>query len=513
MEMKQINKVSIALKPNVYSTFRNLNNTVSNTLGEYVDNAVQSFLNHKTELFDLESNYKLRIEISVDWENRTILISDNAAGIDAVNYQRAFEPAHIPLDDTGLNEFGMGMKTASVWLANKWCVYTKALGEDVERFTEFDLQKVTTEEKEELVVIEKNAPANEHYTRIILSQLSTNAPKPGQMEKIRRHLSSIYRQFLRTGNVEIIVNGQSLEAPDYGILYAPFYKTPDGENILWRKEIDFEMGEYKAKGFIAILDKIQNGANGLVLMRRGRVIVGGGDERYFPTVIFGQSGSFRYRRLFGEIELEGFEVSFNKNGFREEEDLYLFMDALKDELKADNLNILGQTDNCRQRGKDQYTKISKAIKKDLEKKAKPKQLSRQVSEVEAKISNQQYLQKNEDVIINAKPLDSYSESFQYNGKNYILTMDLVTETETDSLYSVITTDTEENLFLDTKSISCKINLAHPFFTRFEHFKKGQDYAPIVAIFKALTLAEIMAPDKGTKFASNLRILFNQNILQ
>ena len=88
---------------------------------------------------------------------------------------------------------------------------------------------------------------------------------------------------------------------------------------------------------------------------------------------------------------------------------------------------------------------------------------------------------------------------------------LVTETETDSLYSVITTDTEENLFLDTKSISCKINLAHPFFTRFEHFKKGQDYAPIVAIFKALTLAEIMAPDKGTKFASNLRILFNQNI--
>ena len=54
MEMKQINKVSIALKPNVYSTFRNLNNTVSNTLGEYVDNAVQSFLNHKTELFDFK---------------------------------------------------------------------------------------------------------------------------------------------------------------------------------------------------------------------------------------------------------------------------------------------------------------------------------------------------------------------------------------------------------------------------------------------------------------------------
>ena len=57
MEMKQINKVSIALKPNVYSTFRNLNNTVSNTLGEYVDNAVQSFLNQKV----LISSPSLRI--------------------------------------------------------------------------------------------------------------------------------------------------------------------------------------------------------------------------------------------------------------------------------------------------------------------------------------------------------------------------------------------------------------------------------------------------------------------
>ena len=152
--MKQIERVSIALKPNVYNTFRNLNNTVSNTLGEYVDNAVQSFIDHKKELLETDgSNYKLKVHITIDWTNRSISICDNAAGIDAQNYERAFEPAHIPLDDTGLNEFGMGMKTASVWLSNKWSVRTKALGEMVERFTEFDLGKVTAEEREELVVI------------------------------------------------------------------------------------------------------------------------------------------------------------------------------------------------------------------------------------------------------------------------------------------------------------------------------------------------------------------------
>ena len=97
----------------------------------------------------------------------------------------------------------MGMKTASVWLADKWSVRTKALGESVARHTEFDLDKVTRDEKEELVVTEENEEPKKHYTQIILSQLSDNAPKPGQIDKIKRHLSSIYRHFLRSGEVVI----------------------------------------------------------------------------------------------------------------------------------------------------------------------------------------------------------------------------------------------------------------------------------------------------------------------
>ncbi|UKI18486.1 MAG: hypothetical protein L6V80_03065 [Bacteroidales bacterium] len=78
----------------------------------------------------------------------------------------AFEPAHIPLDDTGLNEFGMGMKNSfCMAFSNKWSVRTKALGEMVERFTEFDLGKVTAEEREELVVIEQ--PKNEKILIIL----------------------------------------------------------------------------------------------------------------------------------------------------------------------------------------------------------------------------------------------------------------------------------------------------------------------------------------------------------
>ena len=63
MAQEKIEKVSIALKPNVYNTFRNLVNTVSNTLGEYVDNAVQSFLDNKERIILVEPNYKLKIYI------------------------------------------------------------------------------------------------------------------------------------------------------------------------------------------------------------------------------------------------------------------------------------------------------------------------------------------------------------------------------------------------------------------------------------------------------------------
>ena len=510
--MKQINKVSIALKPSVYSTFRLLVNTVSFTLGEYVDNAVQSYLNNKERLLAIDPNYKLEVKIIVDWTAKNISIIDNAAGIDTENYERAFEPAHIPLDSTGLNEFGMGMKTASVWLADRWCVYTKALGEPVERYTEFDLQKVTSEGHEELLVTENSKPINEHYTKIVLTNLSNHAPSTGQMDKIRRHLSSIYRKFIRSNEVDIYVNGEKLSCPSYDILNVPFYKTPDAENILWKKDIDFELGEYKAKGFIAILDKIQNNANGLVLLRRGRVIVGGGDERYFPAVIFGQSGNFRYKRLFGEIELEGFDVTFNKNGFRDEEDLYAFMEALKEELRSPDFNLLGQADNHRQRSKEQCTEIAKKIAQNLKKETKPKQLSRQVQEVESKIQNSQYITQNETLIQQAESLDSHTESFQLGGINYTLCMDLVTETATDALYSVSLKNTSDFDSVNSKRIICKINLSHPFFTRFDQFKKGNNYQPIIAIFKSLTLAEIMAPNRGSVYVSNIRLLFNQYIL-
>lgn len=508
--MKQINQVSISLQPRVYTTFRALNNTVANTLGEYVDNAVQSYLNNKDQLLTVEPDYKLVIKIIVDWTERKITITDNAAGIGVDNYEKAFQPAYVPLDKTGLNEFGMGMKTASVWLADNWCVYTKALGEPVERFTEFDLRKVINEGREQLIVREIPKDPNEHYTRIVLSNLSSKAPTTNQMDKIKRHLSSYYRKFIRNDEIRIYVNGELLSYPNYEILDAPYHKNSNGDSIFWKKEINFEVGEYRAKGFIAILKQMQQAANGIALFRRGRII----EEKYYPPVLCGQVGSPRYKRIFGEIELEGFDVSFNKNKFTDEDDLYAFMEALKDELTAPEFDLYGQAENYRQRPKEETSKIAKGIATTLKKETKPRELAKRVQEAEIKAQNIQQATQSENSIQKAKTLDSHSESFTLNEIVYTLRVDLVTETTTDKLYSVVLED-GTSLFdaANSKIIVCKINLAHPFFTRFDQFKKANNYQPIIAIFKSLALAEIMAPNRGTTHASNIRLLFNNYLLQ
>lgn len=499
-----ISQVSIALKPNVYTTFRDLPNTLSNTLGEYVDNAVQSYFDNKERLKSYEPDYKLVIKLIMDWERKTLSIIDNAAGINEKNYIRAFEPANIPENRAGLNEYGMGMKTASVWLADKWTVTTKALGENIERTLSFDLNKVIEEEKEVLDVKEDSKPTEMHYTKIELSNLSKNAPKTTiSIDKLKKHLASIYRSFLRTNEIEIFVNGEKLVAPDYKILEVPYYKTPDGENILWKKEIHFNTGNYKANGFIAILDEIQQGANGLVLLRRGRVIVGGGDEHYFPACIFGSVGTFKYKRLFGELELEGFEVSFNKNSFKAEDDLQALLEDIRDEIKRDEPSIFAQADGYRQRSRIKKEEIAQTIKDTFDKKGSLVLFANdKIEHQEQKIKDIVSIKKNEELINNSAPAQTYTDSICVNNKIYELKYDLITETESTDLYSV---KKENDTFV------CKINLNHSFFDYYPQFKKNKDYEPVIKLLMSFAKAEIRAPELGTLQPGNLRNLFNQYI--
>lgn len=68
--------------------------------------------------------------------------------------------------------------------------------------------------------------------------------------------------------------------------------------MYWKKDIDFDLGQYKAHGYIGVLKEMSSQNNGFVLLRRGRVVKGAENgQRYFPKSLCGNVGSPRYKRI------------------------------------------------------------------------------------------------------------------------------------------------------------------------------------------------------------------------
>ncbi len=135
---KIISQVSVSLDQNVYNAFRNLQYKYWYAMGEFVDNAIQSYLDNKIALSELYAKENTSFFIKIDIEPNYIRVFDNAAGISYLNFLKAFKPGKIPENREGLNEFGMGMKVAAVWFSDIYRVRSVAIDEATEREVEFD---------------------------------------------------------------------------------------------------------------------------------------------------------------------------------------------------------------------------------------------------------------------------------------------------------------------------------------------------------------------------------------
>ena len=342
-------KVPINPGVSVLGVLKHLNYKEWFAIAEFVDNAVQSFRANREALAAVGSD-TLTVSILIEDEG-IIRIEDDAAGIPLSEFPRAFRPAQAPEDASGLSEFGMGMKSAACWFAPRWSVRTKALGEDVERTVELDIASIVGLSLDELTAEEEPVEnLNAHYTVVELYDV-TRIPRTKTLGKIREHLSDIYRQFLREGWLRLEVKGEALSFDDPDVLEQPPEWDKAADPILWRKEIDFDFGEGKsAKGFAALFATASTRRAGFALFRRGRLIQGSADEGFKPSAIFGSANSFRRQRLFGELNLEGFEVSHTKDGFQwDEEEQEAFLDLLKERLAEDPIPLLKQADEFRAR--------------------------------------------------------------------------------------------------------------------------------------------------------------------
>lgn len=502
-------KINIRPGVSILSVLRHLNYRPWYAIAEFVDNSLQSCMSNRKSLQKVEGkDFRLSVDIELDTTDAgRIVVRDNAAGIAAQDYQRAFRPAEVPPDQSGLCEFGMGMKSSACWLARHWTARTTALGEKVERTVSFDVDKIVINQIEELDVHTRHCDADLHYTEIVLEGLH-NMPQGRTIGKIKEHLASIYRMFLREGVLQLSFGSPSdmaiLEYQEPSVLCAPFYKTSRASPVSWRKEIDFDFGQgQRAWGFAALRERASTSTAGFALFRRKRLIQGSGDEPYRPEVIFGKSNSYRYQRLFGELNLQGFEISHTKDGFRWEEHEEVFLQLLREHLDAKPLPLLLQAEEHRVRPPKSAIKVgaqaatertAQVIERDV-----PEVLVREI-EAGPEPGDPPTVLPTVESMATSRVID-----VDLRGQPWRITLELSTDPSVGDWVSVsdLPPLSTAKSKATTRCIAVRLSLAHPFMDRFGG-TEAEQIEPLLRLAAAIGLAETAARDAGVKMAGTIR---------
>lgn len=505
------NKVNIRPNVSILSVLKFLEYETWFALAEFVDNAITSFQINENDLKHLHGdNFQLEVIIEINDLENTIVIRDNASGIEEYNYERAFRAAEIPADTSGLSEFGMGMKSAACWFSDNWIVRTTALNEEFEKTVKFNMNQIIEDKLDELEYSTIKKDKNHHYTIIELSNVN-KMPRGRGLAKVKSHLASIYREFLRKKQMKLIVDNSELHYQEPRILKERFHikpYKPIGEPILWLREIDFDIDENRGvTGFVAIREKASTNEAGFALFRRGRVIEGSFDSGYRPDFIFGKPNSYRYQRVFGELHLKGFDVSFTKKGIQWDETLDIFLELLRHDISVEGFPLLQQAENYRARAstKDYKKSGSKALKNtisDLKENA-----SKAIQETFESIAQESDIIQ--DLIQTEKAINK-EFTVNFNKIDWRIFIELSFDPSLNELIEVGKHLAPSENSTAERYVGIRLSLTHPFMVQFAG-TDNHKIEPILRITAAIGLAEIIARESGVKTQGEIRRNFNELI--
>lgn len=472
-------------------------------IGELVDNSLQSWMSNRLRLREVDGpGYRLEIHITVDpADGGLITIRDNAAGIAAKDWGRAFQVAEPPSDATGLSQFGVGMKAAACWFARCWSLRTTALDEPRERSVEFDVPAILKEGTEQLHVVDRFAGAADHWTELRLWDLH-RVPRGRTIGKIKEHLASIYRTFLRSGEVIVTYNGAPLEYQEHPVLVAPYYADPGGEPVKWIKdvELDLESGR-RVTGWVAVRETGRQREVGLALLYRGKVVTGAGEDLYKPGTIFGSGNSFESQRLYGELDMSDFAVTYTKDNlvwFDEEDDVIM---GLKKLLEAEPLPILKQAQGYRARKPEetpraQLDAVAERTSQLLRDAGDIGNLWFSSDEVWPTDDLNLYLDPEADPAGRQEPAPALVDrrlELTHDGVTWTADLELVDEPALQDWLTV-----RRDVGSTAPLVSVRVNQAHPFMRAFCEMP-AQELEPVWRVAIAVGLAQEVARSRGAKF--------------
>ena len=542
--MENIKEISIQWESSGYSVLKALPASILGIFCEFIDNSIQSSKQQRDNILKIEPNYKLRIDI--DYNGNEIIIQDNAGGIDEYNFVRALKPANKADDIKGLNEFGLGMKYAAVWISNEWELISSAIGEDVERSVIFNYHDVIKNNIEKLPCKNRNVGKDSHYTKVILRNLEQKHVNRFPQSFLEKKLPFIYRNFIREqssffddyreDNIEIFLfnNQKPLKWEEYGFLkkwwYKDYQEDLNRESILheWKYKIPLTPIDYeeevqdqkgniikvkkpiKISGFIGILpDGQQKGKNGFVLFRRGRVVEGS-ETRIFPKRISGPSPrAAKSIRLFGELHFSNVDVSFDKSKLsisqkRKDEIFGVLATMIKNVVfetdpKKRKLNFINQAEKYRptfniEDAINAAKKLISETPKIRDEISIAKELKISSIEFDDKYIADEEQNKNEGSLQN----QTLTQQHHIDGKLWDVIVQFTDKKKLGEKLYTINNDSD-------KTLRVTVNHDHLIFQNQDNLKHS--YKLIINFIKCFAISEIRAVQQGNE-ARNVRYAFN-----
>lgn len=308
--MDTFKEYDVTVASGIISIFQRQNFKLDRVFSEFIDNSLQSYLDHKDVLDKLADGQKCKV--SILWEQDKIIIKDNAYGMVDEEFARALKlKATNPnaLRNNQLSVYGMGLKYASVYLGDHYSISTTAYQSSTRFFAEVD---VPTFEKNnpETVRAKLSSDFEEiHETVITITDLRIKRTQDREKD-LRDKLGIIYNHYIHSGKLSISIN----QIP---ITYSRPELRPkdDGGKYYEHFEDSFVISgnEYSFTGWIGILNKGDQSITGLNLVQADRCIELG----YKPEKLFGKGNSFQNSRVVGEVVFNGdnYVLSFNKDRF------------------------------------------------------------------------------------------------------------------------------------------------------------------------------------------------------
>lgn len=294
------------------SSYKRLAYTPWHAIAEFVDNATQSYFDHRAELdaaYDAEGEPGLAVYITYDPHKQGgfLRISDNAMGMSSEELVNALHVALRPANTSGRSKYGMGLKTAACWIGNEWSVRTKRLGETREHTVEVNVTKVASGDSHLQSSTRDDLDPAQHYT--IVEVWNHNRKFQGRtLGKIKQYLESMYREDFRNGDLDLYWQDTLLEWHEPHLLTA-------NDGHVYKKDFAFQVDGRAVSGWVGILEHGSRADAGFSIIHSGRVVRGWPDS-WRPSSLYGQiqgSNDLVNQRLVGEIHLDEFEVSHTKD--------------------------------------------------------------------------------------------------------------------------------------------------------------------------------------------------------